>query len=748
MDLIHNATFNLLDSPSNSAAYPCGIYRVVLAVEQRGFLVTLIQPASEATQKRTGRPRKLDEQLKQKRKKARPPLVGQVLWIDRVDVERLVEDGLLETITVRRRSVHNPSFEDDPRFLRRVEAMAPFLRHDTLAMEIPKANGISSLVAQVVKNSGVSRAFVYRAWAELCRWGFDARSLALGYERCGAPGVRRPCDPPSKGVAGRAKPGRKTTAQIIARVHGLVLEPVQPGMSSEWTRKILAADSQIPTPKPAWPKRYNRITLSAFATSAAEQNGKVVPLLGPEGSYPTKAQVMRVIRSRMSALARIQEKTTTHHFKTAKRGLSSRNWCDVAGPGHTWAIDSTVGDIYLRSSVNREWVIGRPIVYVVVDVWSTAVMGFYVCLTGPSWDTAKVALFNAAADPKLVADQWGYTPSVALNPAPTLPHALLCDRGEYLSAAHKRTAIERLPMTSYTPPYRGDLKGSVEVLHRIAKDAQFLFVPGAVDFRRKELELRKVDPEKSVFTLREYVCYLHEVFTHYNLSANREPRLDAYMRASAVDPSPAGLWRWGHEAGIGFRRLTDPSDLIRDLLPADTGSVNRDAVKLLKCDYTSPEVQALEWTAYARNLGGWEISAHYYPGSMAQIWTPQPNSSELMKLTISDHTKASPGVSVDEWLDAHEFHCTNRSSQDDARSRRALQPVHNMQELNSKAQELTRRALADSKRRVPSMTDARTIEVAAYRGTPTQQPCEELEVTSPVVDDHMQAVLSMLKDDD
>jgi hypothetical protein len=147
MDLIHNATFNLLDSPRKSPAFLSGIYRVVLTSEQRGLLVTLIKPTSETTTKRTGRPRKLDEQLKQKRKKARPPLVGQLLWIDRVDADHLVENGLLTTIPFRRRSAPSPGSDNDPRFLRRVEAMTPFLHHDTLAREILKANGIGSLVA-------------------------------------------------------------------------------------------------------------------------------------------------------------------------------------------------------------------------------------------------------------------------------------------------------------------------------------------------------------------------------------------------------------------------------------------------------------------------------------------------------------------------------------------------------------------------------------------------------------------------
>lgn len=99
-----------------------------------------------------------------------------------------------------------------------------------------------------------------------------------------------------------------------------------------------------------------------------------------------------------------------------------------------------------------------------------------VCLTGPSWNTAKVSLFNAAADPALLADLWGFQAVGGLNAAPA--YALMCDRGEYLSKGHRETAMKLLPLTSYAPLYRGDMKALVEVLHRIEKDAQFLFIPG------------------------------------------------------------------------------------------------------------------------------------------------------------------------------------------------------------------------------------------------------------------------------
>lgn len=62
----------------------------------------------------------------------------------------------------------------------------------------------------------------------------------------------------------------------------------------------------------------------------------------------------------------------------------------------------------------------------------------------------------------------------------------MCDRGEYLLKGHRETAMKLSPLTSYAPPYRGDMKGLVEVLHRIEKDAQLLFVPGENCRRRQE----------------------------------------------------------------------------------------------------------------------------------------------------------------------------------------------------------------------------------------------------------------------
>lgn len=742
MDLITNMTFLLRSEEKSGVGYLAGIYRVILDDPRRQTTIAvLIQPEEGRMRVRHGgRKRKSDDQLKRPRKKPPQSLVGELIWMDRGLLHRMHDEKLLMPIEIERDAPPMLSSRGEVEYKRRVLAMANFLDVKHLQDCIVADNGLGGLVKEATASAVASSAFIYRQWSKLCRYGIDAKSLIPRRDRCGAPGVARPCDPPAEGMRKRKKSGRKTLAQSIARAHGQNLESGQPGMSTEWAAAIRAADRQIPAPKPDWPRRCRLINQSAFCRKGVEKEGKLELVLPEKGAYPNNRQIRRVLDVMSTRLERIIERTTKQHFTSAKRGLVARNWCDVAGPGHTWATDSTVGDIYLRSSVNRAWIVGRPIVYINVDIWSTAIVGFYVCLTGPSWSTAKISLFNAGSDPSLVAGLWGYQPILGLDPAPTLCYALMSDRGETLSQSHRVTALKLIPLTSYAPPYRGDLKGLVEVLHRIEKDAQFLFIPGAMDYRRQELELRKVNPADCVLTVREYTQYLYELFSVYNLTADRSHRLDALMAAEGVYPSPAGLWHWGHAAGIGYRRQMLQSDLISDLLPSAKAWVRRDSVRYGGCDYMSDEVKEAQWTAIARNLGGWELPIHYYPGAVSQIWTPNVGGAGLLSLQISDQSRASPEFTWDEWADCLAIETMKRPDRAHERMLKSLSAQDRIQQLLVTAKRQTADAINRSTGKAPPMSEARLIETAA-----TAHPSRsESKVAEEVRDEAMQAHEAMM----
>lgn len=576
----------------------------------------------------------------------------------------------------------------------------PMLSPEVLLAALEDTGGLGPVIRASLEASGCSRAAAYKIWALLSEHGFSELSLQPRFDACGAPGVSRPLKP------GGLKSGRRNSKQRVDEP-----EPTpQRGLVEEDTVKILCHYRRLAKVGQTFASLYLQIIEAAYVTEYRVEDGVRIPVMPPQGTFPNPRQVRHVIDSSVKRLERVLRKTTEGHFNRNLRGMLGRSHDGVAGPGITYAIDSTIGDIHLRSSVNRAWVIGRPILYIIVDVWSTAIVGFYVCLAGPSWNSAKVALFSTVCNHQLLADLWGYEPIQTLYPHPKVPFHLLCDRGEYLSAAANGT-YKRLGINAqYAPAYRPDLKGIVEVMHRIAKDQQYEFVPGAINARLRELELKK-DARESALTMREYVQYLHGVFAHYNLHANREHRMTVEMMAAGVHPSPAGLWRFGYEAGIGGGRHFSQEYFVTNLLPRQTAVARRDGIFLESLQYEADIARQQAWTAAARNFGVIEQPAYHFPGSVSRFWWPNPDGG-LEVFRLRDNARALPETTLDDWRDALMVEHMKRDDRQYKRLQAASELAAKQRAMIDKAVELVR--VADEGIRpsqIPNAREARALEL-------------------------------------
>ncbi len=424
----------------------------------------------------------------------------------------------------------------------RFDTTLPMLDHERICKALVETGGIGPLVDDCMALGG-SKASIYRYWKLFCINGFDASSLNPNFPLCGGPGVLRPVS------SGGKKVGPKTTAEQV----GEPCVGAQRPIDESDRERILIHHARLSALGLTAQELYDRIIEAAYVTQYRQDGEVRIPVLPPQGSFPNQRQVRHIVDSGVARLERKLRQTTLGHYTRTMRSLQGRAIDGVAGPGHVFAIDSTIGDVHLRSSINRAWLIGRPIVYLVVDVWSTAIVGFYVCLAAPSWNTAKLALFSTFSSPTMMSELWGYQDTGALSPSPAVPAMILSDRGEYLSRGARESCLSLGINFGFNPSYRPDLKGLVEVLNRITKDTQYGFLPGAIDRRRKELEANPKAKE-SALIVREYVQYLAGTFRHYNLFANRAHRMTTEMLGAGIEPTPAGLWRFGHEVGIGYEK--------------------------------------------------------------------------------------------------------------------------------------------------------------------------------------------------
>jgi len=261
MDLMANQVFKLLIDHS-SGAYPAGIYRVIFDEAAINKTVCVCIQLDDAAKVRRGGRKKL-EKTKKPRKKAPPTLVGELIWMERDYLQRLEAKKILITVEIEREPIYFTPIESPKSqeiFSLRCRTMAGFLDFEKMKESILVHEGMGGLVREAMAAGEVCRAYVYKQWSTLCRLGLIEISLLPRHDRCGAPNVKRPCDP-----GGRKKAGRKTRPQRVAKAYGIDLPPKQPAMSTEWRASIVAADNQIKTPvKPAMPDRCTQILESAF----------------------------------------------------------------------------------------------------------------------------------------------------------------------------------------------------------------------------------------------------------------------------------------------------------------------------------------------------------------------------------------------------------------------------------------------------------------------------------------------------
>ncbi|WP_270825939.1 hypothetical protein [Aeromonas sp. QDB68] len=96
-----------------------------------------------------------------------------------------------------------------------------------------------------------------------------------------------------------------------------------------------------------------------------------------------------------SQVEKLKKRISKIDYNKDIRPLLATANTQALGPGSRYEIDATIADIYLVSDSDRQNIVGRPIVYMVIDVFSRMVAGFYIGFENPSYVAAMQTLSMA-----------------------------------------------------------------------------------------------------------------------------------------------------------------------------------------------------------------------------------------------------------------------------------------------------------------------------------------------------------------
>ncbi|AFP32794.1 Mu transposase C-terminal domain-containing protein [Marinobacter sp. BSs20148] len=564
--------------------------------------------------------------------------VEEVIWIDIdsdkafpepvsvAELKRLRLDGELEsTVDPFEEIVLREVEKGSPEQEKRDEAWAmleDFVNDPKLFTR--RSRGV--IVRSIMARHDVTNQTVYRLLRRFWQRGMCMNALLPDYVNSGARGKRRT---PNKVKLGRPRIVRRGIGTNIT----LDIERIFRRVIEERLLKIT---------HPSIPEAY-AAALNLLRIKRPNLSDTELPTLGQfRYFYGREYHFTETLPLRMSAV----------DFAKDFRPISSTSTTETLGPGYRYQIDATVADIYLVSGHDRSLIVGRPVIYMVIDVFSRMVTGIYVGFEGPSWVSAMMALSNAVSDKVEYCRRYDIDIEPGEWPVRGLPDVVLADKGELNGTKVEAFSQAFGVRIENATARRGDAKGIVERFFLTVQESFKPYASGVVEgntSRKRGGHDYRLDASLTLYELTQII--IERVLWH-----NNHHTLTKYDRAAGMPGDlpaiPVMLWNWGL-ANLTGKLRTAPEDLVRiNLLPHEQATVSELGIKLFGCVFTCQEAIKEGWFHRGQGRRPVKVTVAYDPRSADHIYLRPSNSlKDYWICGLADRSRRFKGMTFwDVWL--------------------------------------------------------------------------------------------------
>ncbi|AJY75322.1 Mu transposase C-terminal domain-containing protein [Paenibacillus beijingensis] len=462
-----------------------------------------------------------------------------------------------------------------------------------------------SRVRESQERTGLHKSTIYRYLRRYWQGGKMKNALLPHFNNSGSYGTER-----SPGDVKRGRPRKFEDEPVGINIDEETKQLLRSGI------RLFYNNKQKAPLKHAFQK-----TLEKFFANGFRQDGQaLVPILPPPEKLPSFGQYRYWFKKEMNLEDTLKSRLGEKRYALDYRPILGSSTFESFGPGSRFQIDATVADVYLVSEYRREWIIGRPIIYIVIDVFSRYIAGIYIGLEGPSWIGAMMALANTTADKVKFCAQYGIDIEPEEWVSSHLPQKLTADRGE-LEGEKPSHLIDVLGVdVENAPPYRADWKGIVEQQFRLANLRSIQFIPGAIKERYRERGQRDYRLDAKL-TLREFTKIMIQTVLYHN---NDHHMLwydrNEFMVADEVSPIPRDLWHWGIINRNG-RLKKQPEHIVKlNLMYQGEATVTAAGIQFKGMHYSCELAMREQWFVKARAGKTWRVKVCYDPRSTNEIY--------------------------------------------------------------------------------------------------------------------------------
>ena len=547
------------------------------------------------------------------------------------------------------------------------------------ALLILSPNSRAELIRKAARKHKISEQQIYNLLRRYWQRGQTKNALIPDFFRCGGRGKFR--------IFTDKKPGKKSDALIRRNIStGVVL-------NKHWHEIIVQGGRMFyERVKGCTMSEAYRKTLHHFCP-LRDETGKIILPQAEKGEVFTYDQFRyHYLKDANANLERFLKKRygkrTFNVFKRPRTGTARDG---LYGPCSLYQIDATIADIYLVNFLDRTIIIGRPVIYAVVDPWSGYIVGIAVTLESEKWSGYCLSLLNVVEDKVSFCREYGVEiePEMWINTP--FSSQILGDRSSMESRFANVLAEAFGIQVSNTAPYRPDWKGYIEQIFRLMNIRVIHILPGAV----------VKNPEPGDRDYRLNACLdLHEftrIIIKMAIHHNNDHRLvnlkrDADMIADKVEPYPIDLLWWGMENRPSSTRYFTREEAQLHLLPQAEARVTSKGIEYRNLTYICDLANQENWMLRANEKGTWKIDIGYDPRSVNSIYLRFKDGRHPVECRLKDDN--SPFKNLD-WETVDSYFAEKKLDDYFAKGRRRQSDIElelDVTETFRKAQKETKQA--------------------------------------------------------
>lgn len=385
------------------------------------------------------------------------------------------------------------------------------------------------------------------------------------------------------------------------------------------------------------------------------------------------------------------------------RSLTGTIYDVVRAPGSIYEIDSTPDNITLVSEADRTKIIGRPVLYLVADVYTGMIAGFSLQFENASFDMAADAIYNAISDKVALCKKYDIEIDEEQWPIKGVPAKIVADNGELRSDQIQNLCTAYNVEASLTAPYHADMKPVVERAIGLVQQELRHFVTGVKD----PIALKKAGGKDArldaTLTLKEYTQAVIRVIIALN---HRVRQCTPAALPANIKPTPLELWNWAKGRGNSDLRSAGTGNLRMVLSRHFDCTFSKYGINVEGIRYFCDRANELGYfDRYLRNERPKNMKMVVEPSNVSKAWlipNPEKEPNVCWECRLAPTSRALEGKT---WIEAKDYLKEASATRSQARDEMAIVRSHLQEALQKMKESAKQSKPADNRSKAKKVSE-------------------------------------------